>query len=80
MRAAAPNLLRRCGPNGQGPVIIAACDQSEQSYEDPRFRHGLFTYAVLDALDPNKNFRKADYNSDGRLSPSRRRSCSSTSR
>ena len=31
--------------------------------------HGLFTAAVLDALDRDKNFRKADYNSDGQLSP-----------
>src|SRR5262249_8897824 len=68
-RATAPNLLRRCVPNGQGPIIIAACDQNEQSYEDPRFGHGLFTYAMLSALDKNKDFRKADYNSDGALSP-----------
>jgi uncharacterized caspase-like protein/WD40 repeat protein len=68
-RATAPNVLRRCVPNGQGPIIIAACDQSELSYEDPQFGHGLFTYALLDALDKNRNFRKADYNSDGALSP-----------
>jgi hypothetical protein len=39
-RATAPNLLRRCVPNGQGPIIIAACDQGEQSYEVPRFGTG----------------------------------------
>jgi uncharacterized caspase-like protein/WD40 repeat protein len=67
-RATAPNVLRRCVPNGQGPVIIAACDQSELSYEDPAIGHGLFTDAILDALDKNRSFRKADYNSDGALS------------
>jgi hypothetical protein len=68
-RATVPNLVRRCVPDGHGPLVIAACEQSELSYEDPRFGHGLFTYALLDALDKNKNFRKADYNSDGALSP-----------
>jgi hypothetical protein len=68
-RATAPNLLRRCVPNGQGPVVIAACDQSELSYEDPEVGHGLFTDAVLDAIDRKRSFHKADYNSDGRLSP-----------
>lgn len=67
-RATAPNVLRRCVPNGQGPVIIAACDQSEQSFEHPPFGHGLFTYAILNALDKNKDFGTADYNSDGALS------------
>ena len=46
------NLLRRCIPNGQGPVVIAACDESEKSFEDDRLRHGMFTYAVLEALGP----------------------------
>jgi uncharacterized caspase-like protein/WD40 repeat protein len=68
-RATAPNVLRRCVPNGQGPVVIAACDQSEQSYEHPPYGHGLFTYAVLGALDKDKDYRRADYNSDGALSP-----------
>jgi uncharacterized caspase-like protein len=68
-RATAPNVLRRCVPNGQGPVIIAACDQSEQSYEHPPYKHGLFTYAILNALDKDIDFRKADANSDGALSP-----------
>jgi uncharacterized caspase-like protein len=67
-RAAAPNLLRRCVPNGQGPLIIASCAQGELAYEATRFGHGLFTYALLDALDTDRNFRKADYNSDGALS------------
>ncbi|MBN9121096.1 MAG: caspase family protein [Planctomycetes bacterium] len=68
-RATTPNLLRRCVPNGQGPVVMASCDQSELSYEDPGAGHGLFTDAVLDALDPDRGFRKADYDTDGQLSP-----------
>jgi uncharacterized caspase-like protein len=67
-RTTAPNLLRRCAPTGQGPIIIAACDQSEQSYEDATLGHGLFTDAILKALDKNKDYRKADYNNDGMLS------------
>lgn len=61
------NLLRRFIPNGQGPFVIAACDQSEQSFEDNTLGHGVFTYAVLEALGPK--FRAADVNSDGKLSP-----------
>ncbi len=68
-RVATPNLLRRCVPNGRGPLIIAACDQGEQSYEHPKYGHGVFTYAVLDALDKDRGYRKADYDSDGALSP-----------
>ena len=59
------NLLRRCIPNGQGPVVIAACDQSEKSFEDDRLRHGMFTYAVLEALGPK--FRAANRGLDGKL-------------
>ncbi|HEV3439912.1 MAG TPA: caspase family protein, partial [Gemmata sp.] len=61
------NLLRRFIPNGQGPFVIAACDQSEQSFEDNKLGHGVFTYAVLEAFGPK--FRKANVNSDGKLSP-----------
>jgi WD40 repeat protein len=61
------NLLRRFIPNGQGPFVIAACDQSEQSFEDNKLGHGVFTYAVLEAF--GSQFRKADVNSDGQLSP-----------
>ncbi len=61
------NLLRRCIPNGQGPIVIAACDESEKSFEDDTLRHGVFTYAVLEAF--GKKFRAADRNSDGVLTP-----------
>ncbi len=67
-RATAASVVRRCVPNGQGPIVIAACDQGELSYEHAKYGHGLFTFAVLDALDKNKGYRKADYNSDGVLS------------
>jgi WD40 repeat protein len=60
------NLLRRFIPNGQGPVVIAACDQNQLSFEDDTLGHGAFTYAVLEALGPK--FR-ADRNRDGELSP-----------
>jgi WD40 repeat protein/uncharacterized caspase-like protein len=60
------NVLRRFIPNGQGPIVIAACDRSEQSFEDEKLGHGVFTYAVLEAFGPQ--FRRANTNSDGRLS------------
>jgi len=59
------NLLRRCIPNGQGPIVMAACDESEQSLEEPKLRHGMFTYAVLEALGPK--FRAANRKLDGQL-------------
>jgi uncharacterized caspase-like protein len=62
-QAADANVLRRFIPDGQGPFVIAACDRSELSYEHPKLGHGLFTYAVLEAL--GDGFRRADANSDG---------------
>jgi uncharacterized caspase-like protein len=59
------NPVRSLTPAGLGPTILAASDRSESSYEDPRFGHGLFTYAVLEALD--KSFGKADRDGDGKL-------------
>jgi WD40 repeat protein len=52
-------------PGGQGPTVIAACDRSQQSWEDPDLRHGLFTFAVLEAL--GRGFTTADANGDGQL-------------
>ena len=66
--AAEANLLRKLIPNGQGPVVIAACAQSEQSYEDDALGHGAFTFAVLEAL--GTKFRVADRDSDGAVSTS----------
>ena len=44
------SVIRHLVPEGQGPIVIAACDQKEVSFEDPKLGHGLFTKAVLDAL------------------------------
>jgi WD40 repeat protein len=67
-QAADTNLIRRFVPDGQGPVVIAACDQTEFSYEhpDPKIGHGLFTLAILEAIGPK--YRKADLNNDGVVS------------
>ena len=51
-QASDANMLRRFIPTSQGPMVMAACEQGELSYEDPAFGHGLFTYAILEALGP----------------------------
>ncbi len=64
--AASTNLVRDMVPTGKGLTIISACDQQELAYENPEFKDGLFTKAVLEALGPN--FDDADINpKDGRL-------------
>ncbi len=42
---------RGFAPDGQGPIILAGCGASQSSLEHPLFSHGLFTRAILDALD-----------------------------
>ena len=42
---------RGFAPDGQGPIILAGCDVYQSSLEHPLFSHGLFTRAILDALD-----------------------------
>jgi WD40 repeat protein len=64
-QAASENLIRHLVPEGQGPTVIAACDQKEQSFEDKALGHGLFTAAVLQALGPN--IGEADTSKDGML-------------
>jgi WD40 repeat protein len=64
--------VRDLTPGGQGPIILGACRRGQHSYENPRLGetaggHGLFSYAVLAALD--KEFPRADKNRDGFLSP-----------
>jgi uncharacterized caspase-like protein len=61
------NLLRRFIPNGQGPMVIAACGPGQVSFEDDAWGHGAFTYAVLEAL--GKQFRAADRDTNGELTP-----------
>jgi hypothetical protein len=46
-------------------VILAACDRSQESYEDPDRKHGVFTYALLQAL--GDKFDEADANHDGKV-------------
>jgi hypothetical protein len=59
------NPIRNLTPAGKGPTIFAACDRSQPSFEHGKFGHGLFTYAVVEAMD--KSFARADRNSDGQL-------------
>jgi WD40 repeat protein len=65
--ATSEGVIRRLVPAGQGPVVIAACDQAERSYEDPDVKHGLFTKAVLEAL--GDQLAIADGNDDKKLDP-----------
>ena len=51
--AAADNPARGFAPGGQGPIILAGCDLNQASLEHEKFHHGLFTFAILEALgDP----------------------------
>jgi WD40 repeat protein len=65
--AASENVVRYLLPDGQGPIVIAACDQKELSFEHPKFGHGLFTTAVLEALGDKLD--TADRSRDGKLDP-----------
>jgi WD40 repeat protein len=64
---AAANPVRSLVPSGQGPVIIASCDRNQSSYEDPKKKHGVFTYAMLEAL--GKEFAAADFDKNQELDP-----------
>jgi hypothetical protein len=59
------NPARQMTPSGQGPIIVAACDRTQFSWENKALGHGLFTWAVLEALGPR--FKTADRNGDGKL-------------
>jgi WD40 repeat protein len=52
-------------PGGKGPTVLTSCERGESAIEDPAFRHGLFSYAVTEALEGS--FDKADQNKDGYL-------------
>ena len=65
--AATGHPVRGLVPAGQGPVVLAACDQSEQSYEHPKLGHGVFTRAVIEAL--GENLADADADGDGAVDP-----------
>ena len=45
---------------GEGSMTITSSDGQEQSLEDSKLKHGIFTYRLLEALKG-----KADYNGDG---------------
>ncbi len=64
-RATETNVIRRLIPDGQGPFIMAACEQNQLSYEDPKVGHGLFTYSLMQAMGPD--FRRLDKNSSGEM-------------
>jgi WD40 repeat protein len=64
--AASTNLVRDMAPFGKGLTVMAACDQQELAYEHEKFKNGLFTYAVMEALGPN--FSEAA-GADGILEP-----------
>ena len=46
----AANPVRGLTPGGKGPTILASCEGTEVSIEDPGLGHGLFTAALLEAL------------------------------
>ncbi len=54
--AATDSPARGFAPSGQGPIILAACDRKQSSLEHPLFGHGLFTQAILDALDDKAHY------------------------
>ena len=47
---------RGFAPDGQGPIVMAGCDVNQSSLEHPLFGHGLFTKAILDALQDVKQY------------------------
>lgn len=65
--AASASIVRQLIPNGYGPVVLAACDQNEQSFEDPKRGNGLFTSAILEAMGPRLG--DADASGDGQIDP-----------
>ena len=64
-QATETNVIRRLIPDGQGPFIMAACEQNQLSYEDPKVGHGLFTYSLMQAMGPD--FRRLDKDSSGEM-------------
>jgi hypothetical protein len=54
-------------PGGRGPIILAACDRGESSYEIKGQPHALFATAILEAA--GEGFRRADHNNDKQLDP-----------
>jgi uncharacterized caspase-like protein len=63
----AANPVRQLTPGGQGPTVMAACDRNQSSYENKEFGHGLFTYAILEALGPRFKAAASDPRRPGQL-------------
>ncbi len=59
------NLAREFRPYGLGPVVIAACGESERSFENSEYGHGFFTYHLKRSL--TDDFADADQSGDGLL-------------
>ena len=57
--------VRDLTPDNVGPLILAACGLTEEAQEAQPLHHGVFTRAVLDAMD--SRFAEADRNGDGVL-------------
>ena len=68
-QTASDSVIRHLTPAGQGPAIIAACDQQESSLEHDAFGHGLFTAAVIEALTTNFNLADRGPTRDNLLDP-----------
>jgi serine/threonine protein kinase len=63
--AAKAGALEKDLPKQFNPVLILACGATEEAYVSQASRHGLFTQALLDALQPDKS--PANTNSDGQI-------------
>jgi WD40 repeat protein len=61
----AANPVRGLTPGGKGPTILASCDKTEAAVEDDSLKHGLFTYALVEAL--GRSFDTADRDKDQKL-------------
>ena len=42
-------------------MMFHSSADSEISYEDPQWKHGAFTYAILEALESGKGDNSGDY-------------------
>ncbi len=52
------NAVRRFLPGDHGPLVLAACDANEKSFEPAEVKHGLFTAALLEAVGPDRRAYK----------------------
>jgi WD40 repeat protein len=59
------NPVRGLTPGRLGPAILSACDSNQEAFENKSYKHGLFTYALLEAL--GDKMADADTDKTGRL-------------